>query len=149
RADRALSAHALKRIRVRFQSIDGAHKIARHDNARADVVRERSRSSRWCRSMFTIDLGKGEAMLDQQDARTESLARPEPTVVPPRSRGRRRGLIGVIAVVAAVALAAVGFAVGRASDDSVSSGAVTTRPGNASSPDQAVTRGTVPTVPPG
>src|SRR4051812_16647916 len=86
-------------------------------------------------------------MLDQ-DARPEASALPEPTLPNRPSRGRRRGLFVVLAVIAAVALAAAAFAVGRASDDG-SSSAVTTRPvksAKGDAPAKAAPPATVPSV---
>ena len=88
-------------------------------------------------------------MLDQ-DARPEVA--PSPASTPPdrRARGRRSALFVVLAVLAAVAIAAASFAVGRASnDDNSGASAVTTRPqpaGSASPKGQAKTSGTVPTL---
>jgi len=87
-------------------------------------------------------------MLDQ-DARSEVAPPPAPTLPERPTRGRRGGLWIVLAVLAAVALAAAGFAVGRASDDNGGSSAVTTRP-VAEQPNpkgaEAKTSDTVPTL---
>src|SRR5689334_20496113 len=86
-------------------------------------------------------------MLDQE-ARPEAGALPEPTPDSRSSRGRRGALFAVLAGLAAVVLAAAGFAVGRATDDGGSSTAVTTRPAPAdkSKPAASKTSDTVPTL---
>src|SRR5436309_6694699 len=88
-------------------------------------------------------------MLDQ-DARPEVA--PSPASTPPdrTTRGRRSTLFVVLAVLAAVAIAAAGFAVGRASnDDNGGASAGTTRPppaGGSSPEGEAETSDTVPTL---
>jgi hypothetical protein len=86
-------------------------------------------------------------MLDQ-DARTEVA--PAPEVPDSPTRGRRSTLFVVLVVIAAVAIAAAGFAIGRASgDDNGGSAAVTTRPqpAGSSSPKGAASAKTADTVP--
>jgi hypothetical protein len=86
-------------------------------------------------------------MLDQ-DARPEVSVLPDATTRGRSPRGRRGALTIVVAVVAAAALAAVGFLVGRSSDNGRGSGAVTTRPAAAENPSpvNGVTKDTVPTL---
>jgi hypothetical protein len=86
-------------------------------------------------------------MLDQ-DARTEVA--PAPEVPDSPTRGRRSTLFVVLVVIAAVAIAAAGFAIGRASgNDNGGSAAVTTRPqpAGSSSPKGAASAKTADTVP--
>lgn len=88
-------------------------------------------------------------MLDQ-DARTEVAPPPAPTGPDTPTRGRRSTLFVVLAVLAAVAIAAAGFAIGRASDDgNGGAAAVTTRPqpAGSSNPKGAARGKTADTVP--
>jgi hypothetical protein len=88
-------------------------------------------------------------MLDQ-DARAAVAPSPESELPDRPTRGRRGALWTVLAVIAAVAIAGAGFAIGRASNDNGGSSAVTTNPLSGSQPTSkganAKTSGTVPTL---